>query len=162
MPDLLTHVLVGYIIGTIVVLRCEWAGSPHVTMVMIGALVPDFKKINLLVSDATVSDLLGIPWGWMAIHTVGGSVVIILLGSMLVAPGHRRRVIALLAIGATSHLFLDLLVITWSGEAFPVLWPVTEYRPPSGGLFRSSDRWPALATLTAAAVLWAVRRRAGR
>ncbi|RQG90977.1 metal-dependent hydrolase [Natrarchaeobius chitinivorans] len=162
MADVLTHVLAGYVIGSLVALRYDWARTPHVTMVMIGALSPDFKKIDHVITDGMVTSALGIPWGWTALHTTGGTIVVALLGSLLVAPGHRKRVIALIVIGAASHHVLDLLLVKGTGYTYPVLWPFVEYRPPAGGLYLSSDRWPALLTGTIAAVLWGVRRRYDR
>lgn len=73
MPDILTHVLVGFSIGTVLSFRYEWLGPEYVTLVMIGALSPDFTKIALVVPDWTVSSLLGIPFSWGAFHVLGGS-----------------------------------------------------------------------------------------
>lgn len=159
MADVLTHVLVGYIIGTSLAIRYEWMGPRHVTLVMIGALSPDFVKISLVIPSAAVADVLGVPFSWSPLHTVGGSVVVILLGSLLLAPRFRKRAILLLAIGAASHHVLDVALLTSTGYSYAVFWPLTEYRPPSGGLYRSSDRWPALVAGLVATVVWLVRRR---
>jgi hypothetical protein len=59
-----------------------------------------------------------------------------------------------LALGAASHHSLDLLLLNASGYAYPVLWPLTEYRPPAGMLYRSSDRWPAILATIAAVAIW--------
>lgn len=159
MPDVLTHVLAGYIVGTVLALRYGWIRPAHATIVMIGALSPDIKKIDHLIASRTVADVFGVPWRWAALHTLGGTIVVILLGSLLVGPDHRKRAVALLAAGAATHHALDLLLIKGTGYAYPVLWPFTEYRPPTGGLYLSSDRWPALVAITVAAVCWALQRR---
>ena len=56
---------------------------------------------------------------------------------------------------------LDLALLTAFGYSYAVFWPVTEYRPPSGDLYRSSDRWPALVTAAGAALVWVVDCRHG-
>lgn len=86
MADVLTHVLVGFVIGTVLSIRYEWMGPEHVTLVMIGALSPDFVKISLVVPDYTVATSLGIPFSWSPLHTLGGSVIVVLLGALLLAP----------------------------------------------------------------------------
>ncbi|RQH01239.1 metal-dependent hydrolase [Natrarchaeobius oligotrophus] len=161
MPDLLTHVLAGYVLGSLIAIRYEWADSRHVTVVMIGAVLPDVKKIGLLVSDETVTAVTGLPWEWAALHTLGGSIVLIALGALMVPPGYRVRVAALLAVGSGSHHVLDSLLITWSGNTYAVFWPISGYQPPAAGLFRSSDRWPALVAITLALALRRYRNARG-
>lgn len=159
MADVLTHVLVGYVVGVCLALRYDWVKTHHVTLVMIGALSPDFVKLNLLVADEVVATLLGLPFSWSPLHTLGGTVLVILLGSLLLAPEHRNRAIVLLAIGAASHHALDVALLTVTGHSYAVFWPLTAYRPPSGGLYLSSDRLPALVAGLAATAAWLVRRR---
>lgn len=159
MADVLTHVLVGYVIGTVLAFRYEWMGSQHVTLVMIGALSPDFVKISLVISDELVASTLGMPFSWSPLHTLGGSVLVVLLGALALAPEYRKQAIVLFAIGAASHHVLDVALLTSTGYSYAVFWPLTEYRPPSGGLYRSSDRWPALVAGLAAVIVWAVSRR---
>lgn len=162
MPDLLTHVLAGYILGTILSFRYEWIRPAHVTVVMIGATLPDLAKVELVVSRHEVASALGVPWDWFALHTLGGTVVTLLLWSLLVGPAHRRRVVVLLAVGVASHHVLDGLLVTRTGYTYPIFWPLTDYRPPAGNLFYSSDWWPAALSSATAAVLWQLRRRVDR
>ena len=154
MADLLTHALAGYCIGIVLSFYYEWMGPEHITLVMLGAVTPDLSKISKVVPSSTIETLLGVPFFWGGLHTLGGSVIIALLGGILVASEHRRAAIALLFLGALSHHALDLLLLQSSGYAYPVFWPLTEYQPPAGMLYRSSDRWPALLTGTLALILW--------
>lgn len=156
--DVLTHVLAGYVIGTLLSFRYEWMGPEHVTLVMIGALAPDFVKIELLVSDWLVASTLGVPFSWSPLHTLGGSVLVICLGTLVLAPRYRKRALILFAIGVGSHHVLDVLLLTPTGSSYAVFWPLTGYRPPSGGLYLSSDRWPAVLAGLLAAAVWAVDR----
>ncbi|MFC4544475.1 metal-dependent hydrolase [Halosolutus amylolyticus] len=159
MPDLLTHVLVGYVVGTLLSVRYESLRPAHVTLVMVGALSPDFVKIQLLLPDGLVAWLLGVPFSWSPLHTLAGTVLVAGLGSLLVAPAYRKQAIALFAIGALSHHLLDILLLTPTGVAYGVFWPFTDYRPPAGGLYLSSDRWPALVAGCGAVLVWAIDRR---
>ncbi|MFC6719908.1 metal-dependent hydrolase [Natrialbaceae archaeon GCM10025810] len=159
MADVLTHVLVGFIIGVGLSFRIDWLGPEHVTLVMVGALSPDLMKLALFLPDTTVSRLLGVPFSWSPLHTLGGSVLVILLGSLLLAPPYRKWSIVLLALGAVSHHVLDLALLTPTGSSYAVFWPLWDSRPPAGGLYVSSDRWPALGAGLVAAVVWLGRRR---
>lgn len=157
MADLFTHVLVGYSIGTALSFRYEWLSTRLVTIVMLGALVPDLTKIALVIPSSHVETLLGIPFEWRALHRLGGTLVVITMGALLTDTEHRRRVFLLLAVGATSHHCLDVLNSNLSGYSYAVFWPLTTYNPPTPSLFLSSDRWPALVAMTIATVLWFVR-----
>ena len=158
MADVLTHVLAGYVIGMLLAFRYEWIRAPQVTLVMFGALSPDLVKVSIVLDDATVASLLGVPFSWQPLHTLGGNLVVILLAVLLLAPEYRKRAFLLLVVGAASHHVLDLLLLNASGYAYPVLWPLTEYSPRAGMLYRSSDRWPLVVAGLAAAVVWAGHR----
>ena len=161
-PDLLSHVLVGYCLGTLLAVRYERLQPAHVTLVMVGALSPDFVKVQLLVPDGLVASILGVPFAWSPLHTVGGSLLVICLGALLIAPAQRRLALALFALGATSHHVLDAALLTATGEAYAVFWPLTEYRLPAADLYLSSDRWPALVSGLAAILAWLLDRRRNR
>lgn len=157
MPDLLTHVLIGYSIGTALSFRYDWLSPRLATIVMLGALVPDLTKIMLVLPSSQVEQLLGIPFEWRALHRLGGTFVVVAMGALLTDTEHRRHVFLLLALGAVSHHSLDALLIKPSGYSYAIFWPLTTYNPPTPNLFLSSDRWPAVAAGTIAAVLWYVR-----
>lgn len=158
MPDGLTHVLAGFTIATLLSFRYDWLRAPCVTLVMLGAISPDIAKIALVLDDVFMESLIGIPFSWRPLHTLGGNLLVIGLGALLVPRGYRKRAFLLLTVGAGSHFVLDLLLLKASGHAFPVFWPLTEYRPPAGMLYRSSDRLPALVAGSVAALVWIVRR----
>lgn len=160
-PDVLTHVLVGYIVGTLLSIRYERLRRAHVTLVMVGALSPDFAKIDLAFPDEFVGYLLGVPFAWSPLHTLGGTIVVTGLLSLLFAPEYRRDVIALVAVGAATHHVLDLGLMTPTGYSYAAFWPFAEFRPPAGGLYLSTDRWPALVAGLGALLVSALERRAG-
>ncbi|MEF8777262.1 MAG: hypothetical protein V5A43_12280 [Haloarculaceae archaeon] len=71
----------------------------------------------------------------------------------------RRRVGALLALGATSHLIADALLLTASGHSYPLRWPLTDVAPATPGFYLSTDGWPSVALGTLALAIWPVDRR---
>ena len=160
MPDLLAHVLLAYAVATLLALQYRWLRPAYVTIAMIGALVPDLDHISTLVSSQTVETLLGVPFDWGGLQTGGVVLLLILIGTVLVEQAERRRVFALLALGAISHLFTDALVRVPEGRSQSVFFPVTMYQPPTPGLYLSTDLWPLIASAVFAAAAWyAVRRR---
>lgn len=159
MPDLLTHVLVAYIFATLLLFRDERITPAFVTIVMLGAIVPDLAKIELLLPTPQMEQFLDIPFSWFGIHTLGGTLVAITVGALLASTEYRRRIFLLLAAGAASHLFLDALLIKASGYSYEVLWPLTPVFPPTPNLYLSSDRWPALVCAGVAVTVWYLRYR---
>jgi len=158
MPDVLTHVLWGYIIGMLLSVRYDWLDARFVTVVMLGALLPDLTKIALVVDDAIVANALGVPFSWGAIHRLGGASIACAIGALLVGDGYRTRVFVLLMIGVISHLVLDGLLINVSGYSYAILWPLTNYHFPTPNLFVSSDRWPAIVSAMLAVGVWLATR----
>ncbi|OIB56533.1 metal-dependent hydrolase [Natrialba sp. SSL1] len=156
--DVLTHVLAGYVIGTLLSMRYGWMRPVHVTLVMIGALVPDFVKVELLLPDPAVSFLLGSPFSWAPLHTLVGTLIVALFGSLFVAPELRRQALALIVVGVVSHHILDIVLVTATGYSYAVFWPISDYRFPAADLFLSSDRWPALVAGVSALVVWLLSR----
>lgn len=160
MPDLLSHALAAYSIGMILSWRIEWLDSSYVTTIMVGALLPDLVKIKLLIPSAEMSALLGVPFSWLPLHTVTGVVLsALLLGSVVGRKTERWRVLSTACIGAVSHLVLDGLLRTPTGRGAPVFWPLSEYQPPTPGLYLSTEPWPtALFVVVALSVLYVDRR----
>lgn len=160
MPDLYTHVLAGLAVAVVLSWRFAWITPPMVVAAMVGAALPDLNRVDLVLPGATVEAVTGLAWSWSVLHRAGGTLLLVLLLAMLVPRRHRVAVLAMLVVGAASHYALDLLLWTPSGLSGPLLWPLTDWRPPAGGLYRSSDRWPAaVATVVAVGVLAVDRRR---
>jgi hypothetical protein len=158
MPDLLAHAFVAYSLATALSWRYAWLDARYVTVAMAGAFIPDVAKIALLIPSSRVAALFDLPFSWFGIHTLGGTLLCALVGVVLVPPAERRRVGALLALGAGSHLVADAFLIKAYGHSYPLLWPLTAYAPPTPGLYLSSDIWPAVVTGLAAAGTWAATR----
>lgn len=162
MPDWLTHVLVGYVVGSVLAHRSDRLDRRHVTLAMVGALLPDLSKAELVVPAADLSAALGVPIHWSALHTIPATVLVAAGIALLLPPRIRRAGFALLVLGGCTHHALDLLLVQPTGTTYPALWPLSGYRAPSPDLLLSSDREPALVAGTLAAVVAAWRSRAGR
>ena len=159
MAELLTHVLVAYACATALSWRYEWLTPRYVTAVMAGAMIPDLNRIELIVPGALIEAALGIPFDWGALHTLGGSIVIVCIGALFVPVRYRRRVFLAALLGMLSHHALDLFLVGLSGHSYPVFWPLTQYNPPTPSLYLSSDRWPAAVSLLVAGGVWLADRR---
>ena len=60
MTELFTHVLVGYVLATMLSWRWGWITPPLVTVEMFGALLPDLNRLELFVPAETVEGC----WVW--------------------------------------------------------------------------------------------------
>ncbi|EMA30116.1 metal-dependent hydrolase [Haloarcula japonica] len=154
MPDLLSHAFIAFTVCTLLSLRYDWLTGEYVTVGMAGAFIPDMAKIKILVDAAAVEAALGIPFDWLGVHTLGGAFVAVLVGTVIVNRADRRRVFGLLSLGAASHLFADALLLKASGRSYEVLWPLTQYHPPTPGLYLSTDIWLTGVTGTVAVATW--------
>lgn len=159
MAEWLTHILFAYVLATLLSRRYPWIIPQYKTLAMIGSFVPDLNRFELLVSEHTVEAVLGVPFSWSPLHFLSGSLVAAAIGALLVAPRYRARVFWLLALGVVSHHALDLLLISLSGHSYSVLWPLTQYAPPTPSLYLSTDRWPTVVALAVAALTWALDNR---
>ncbi|NGM71387.1 metal-dependent hydrolase [Natronolimnobius sp. AArcel1] len=157
MADVFTHAIAGFIIGVGLSWWVDWMRPAHVSLVVLGAIAPDFIKIYLVIPDAVVATTLGIPFSWDPLHRLGGSVVMALLCALVLAPQYRAQAIALFLLGAASHHVLDMALVNPSGYSYDVLWPLSSYHPPSPNLYRSSDRWPAIIATLLAISVWYLR-----
>lgn len=158
MPDLLAHALIAYTLATLLSYRYDWLSPSYVSVAMAGAFIPDIMKVYLIFPSGLVESLLSVPFGWSALHTLGGSVVSLAIGVVVVTHSERKRVAGLLGLGAASHLLADALLLNPSGHSYPLLWPLSYIHPPTPGLYLSTDIEPMLVAAVAAGVVFAVSR----
>lgn len=125
MPDLFSHACLTYSICMLLSWRYNWLTPSYMTVGMAGAFVPDLAKADLVADSATVAATLNRPFSWFVIHTLGGTVVGVLIGATVAASEERRHGFALLSVGAASHLLSDTLLLKASGRSHAVLWPLT-------------------------------------
>lgn len=158
MPDVLAHVLLAYALFSALSWRIEWLNAQYVTVGMVGAIIPDLSKADLLVDDSVVEQVLGLPFDWFALHTLGGVFISALLGTVLVRHEERTRVFGLLVVGAATHLVADGLLRTPSGRSFSMVWPLLRYRPPSPGWYLSTEPGPTVLAVALALAVYLLSR----
>lgn len=158
MAELLTHVLVGYVLLTVAGWRIGWLTPRWVAVGTVGALLPDLNQLGRLLSGPEIQRVLGVPFDYGALHTLGGVVLLAGLGGLPFA--ERRRAFAALLVGGLSHLLLDTLKMHADGRAGPWLYPLTWWRHPAPDLYVSADpRVLVVALVCAVAVFGADRYR---
>lgn len=155
MADMLVTMLAVLALLTVAGWRVDWLASRWIVVGAGGAFLPDLSRVSLLVEDATLEAILGMPFEYTALETLGG--VVLVAGAITVwfERQYWRRVYGLLVAGGSIHLVLDGLRIYADGRASQWLFPfVPAYRPPTPGLFVSADpAVPALAVGATAVVL---------
>ena len=93
MPDWLTHTLVGWITGKTV--------KMEISLVVIGSLIPDLVKINLLFPWMGIQDI----HFFDPLHTPVGAFLIAGIGSLLFED--TKKSFIPLSIGVSTHFVLD-------------------------------------------------------
>lgn len=159
MPDLLTHVLVAYVVATLFASHTGVVKSRHVPLAMVGGALPDLSKLYLVVDPQIIANAAGIPFSWQAAHTVGVVVVLSVAGTLLFVPSERQAVFGVLSTGWGLHFALDSFIIRASGLVPPYLYPVTWWQYPSGDVYLSSTRWPSIVAITLAVLVYVSGRR---
>lgn len=159
MADLLTHVLVAYVVLTAASWRFDRITSRWVAVGMGGAAIPDLGKVGILLDGTTVSSLLDVPFSWGPLGTLGGVLLVAGVVALAFAPRHRRRAYGFLVAGGVLSLLLDGLRVYADGRASSWLYPVTWWRPPTPNLYVSSDPRVLAVALVAAATVFAADRR---
>jgi membrane-bound metal-dependent hydrolase YbcI (DUF457 family) len=154
MTDLLTHVLLAYVAATALAARYDWLSPAFVTVAMAGALLPDLDHLEKVIPPDLVADVVGVPFSWGAFQTSGPVLLIIALLTLFVESSDRRPVAALLSLGAGTHLAADALLLVPDGRSQSLFWPLTQYQPPSPGVYTSHDLLPLVVMTAVAAMTW--------
>ncbi|GGK68660.1 hypothetical protein [Haloarcula sebkhae] len=159
MADLLTHLLVPYIFCTVASWRVDWLDQRWVVVGMGGAAIPDLMKIKIVLEERTVESILGFPFSYDPLSTLGG--VLLLAGIIAVAfeRRHWRPVFGLVTFGGLTSLLLDGMRVYADGRASAWLYPFTSWRPPTPSLYVSSDPTVLVVALLAAGTVAVLDRR---
>lgn len=140
MADLLSHVLIAFVLLTLVSWRVEWLTRRWVVVGMGGAFIPDLSKAEILVDPAIVEGLLGVPFTVEHLSSLGGVLLAAGVITLLFERDRWLRVYALLVVGGSAHLFVDGLRVWADGRASQWLFPVLPtWRPPTPDLYVTSD-----------------------
>jgi hypothetical protein len=141
MADLLTHVLVPYILLTVAAWRFDRITAPWIAVAMGGAAIPDLVKLHLLVKAFVIEENIGIPFSYDALSTLGGVALVAAVITVAFERRHWRRGYGYLVFGGLTALVLDGLRAFADGHASAWLFPLTWWRPPTPSLYVTSDRW---------------------
>lgn len=159
MADLYTHILTGFILAVVISWKLEWITRPYVGAAVVGAMIPDLSRLELVFPAASIESMTGLTWSWSVLHRAGGVLLIILLITTLVPRRHMKAVFVMVLLGVASHFTLDYMLWQPSGGTNLMLWPFADIHLDFQGFYRSYHRWPAvLATITAVAVIAIDRR----
>ncbi|MHC3379846.1 metal-dependent hydrolase [Haloarcula sp. H-GB5] len=159
MADLLTHLLVPYILLTVASWRVDWLDQRWVVVGMGGAAIPDLVKVGIVVDKRIVEALIGVPFSYVPLSTLGG--VLLLAGIIAVAfeRRHWRPVFGLVTFGGLTSLLLDGMRVYADGRASAWLYPFTNWRPPTPSLYVSSDPTVLVVALLTAGTVAVLDRR---
>lgn len=161
MAEWLTHVLLAFALFTALGWVIEWIDEGWVAVGMIGSILPDLNRLELIVPADTVSAIAGVPFQWGGLHTIGGAVLLAGLGALLFDTRTRQwRAFLVLFGGALWHLIVDLPQQYADGAMLTnlYLFPIASWRPPTPGWYVSDDRWVVVGAALIALVVWLLDR----
>jgi branched-subunit amino acid ABC-type transport system permease component len=157
MADLLTHVLVAYALLTVASWRVDRLTRPWIVVGMAGAAIPDLVKVGIVVDRSVIESLLGVPFSYAPISSIGG--VLVIAGAIALCFGdrYRRRAFGYLVAGGGLSLVLDGLRAYADGQAGFWLYPIW-WRPPTPSLYVTSDPRVTVVALVVSAAVFLVDR----
>lgn len=159
MAEMLSHVLLAFALFTVVGWAVDWFDREWVAIGMVGSILPDLNRLGLVLDGYTVGQLLGIPFDWDGLHTLGGLVVLAAIGAVLFPSWReRRRAFGVLVAGGLSHLVVDAVKAWADGANGAYLYPLSWWRNPTPSLYVSADRWVLVIAATLALVALFVDR----
>lgn len=157
MAEVFSHVLAAYVVFTIVSWRVDWIEPKWIVVAMVGAVLPDLNRFGLILDSDTIEAALGVPFGWGAIHTLGGVLLLSAIGALIFAERrHQLYAFAMLVGGGVSHLLLDAVKAWADGSNGMYLYPLSWWRNPTPGWYVSADRWVFVAFLLLALIVFLI------
>lgn len=135
--DLLSHALIAYALLTVASWGIEPLTHRWVAVGIGGAAIPDLVKLDIVLDDRLIEQVLNIPFSYAPISTLTG--VLLIAGVITLLFTHdRRRVYTLLVTGGLLSLLVDGLRAYADGYASVWLYPLW-WRPPTPSLYVTSD-----------------------
>ncbi len=159
MAEGLTHILFAFVLLTIAGWKIGWLDRRWVIVGMVGSLIPDFNRIDMLLDSGSIEATLGIPFSWGMVHTLGGVLVVSMIGAALFSNREQQlKAYGLLVAGGCSHLLLDAVKAWANGLNGSYLYPVSWWRNPTPGWYVSADRWVILVAIVVVALVYVFDR----
>lgn len=157
MADLLSHVLLAYAVLTVLSWLVGWLTRRWVVVGMGGVAIPDLVKIEMLVDDAVVQAVVGVPFSWAPVGSLWGLLLIGGSVALLFPFGLRRRAVGALLLGGGTSLVVDAMRVYADGHAEFWLYPLW-WRPPTPNLYVSADWRVLVVAVTVALVVFGIER----
>lgn len=139
MPDWLTHTLVAWITGKTI--------KQQVSLVMIGALIPDLTKAYLLFDARELAQIQDL---FLPLHTPIGAMLIAVLIALFFQDATKAFIA--LTIGLTTHFILDFFLLNVQG-GMPLLFPFS-WQEWQLDLVRSDDYRMTILAILAAVIVY--------
>jgi len=159
MADLLSHVLIAFAVFTVAGCAVPWLDRRWVAVGMVGAILPDLDQVGIVLDAHAISQALGVPLDWGAIHTLGGVLLLAGAGALLFEGRDlQRRAFVLLIAGGVSHLVFDGVKAWADGANGASLYPFSWWRNPTPGWYVSADRRVVMVVAIVAGVVWVADR----
>ena len=124
---------------------------------MAGVAIPGLIKIEILIDAGVVETLLGVPFKYAPISSLGG--VLLIAGAITIFfERQRRQIFSFLLFGAFSSLVVDGLWVFADGRSGFWLYPFSWWRPPTPSLYITSDVRVLVVSLLISVVVFALDR----
>ena len=124
---------------------------------MAGVAIPGLIKIEILIDAGVVETLLGVPFKYAPISSLGG--VLLIAGAITIFfERQRRQIFSFLLFGAFSSLVVDGLWVFADGRSGFWLYPFSWWRPPAPSLYITSDVRVLVVSLLISVVVFALDR----
>lgn len=140
MPDWLTHSLIGWITGK--------TTGQDVALLVIGALIPDLVKINILFTWLHIADHRF----FEPLHTPTGA--LLMAGIIALCFPDIKKAFIPLGLGVSTHFILDFFLVHTQPTLkllFPFSWDGWQI-----SLIRSDDYWVTIVAVLAALIVYAL------
>lgn len=157
MAELLSTVCVAYVLLTVASWRIEWLTERWVVLGLAGTAIPDLVKLRIVLDERVLEGVLDVPLKYDPIASLAGVTLVSGIVTVLFATRHWRRVFPLVFTGGMIGVLLDGLRVFADGRAGFYLYPIW-WRPPTPGLFVSSDPRVLVVTGATAAIVFALDR----
>jgi len=157
MADLLTHVLVPFVLLTPLSWRFRWLTDRWIVLAMAGAAIPDLVKVGLVVDGRVIESITGLPFSYAPLATLGG-VLAVTAGLAVLFGDVRRRAFGYILLGGLTSLALDGMRVFADGHANFWLYPFVWWRPPTPSLYVTSDPRVTAVALAAAGLVFVLDR----
>ena len=161
MAEWLTHVSVAYALFTVGSWLIAWLDDRWIAVGVVGSILPDLNRIELVVPADFIEAHLGVPFDWSGIHTLGGLVLLCAVGAFLFERRREQwRAFGLLFAGGLSHILIDIPQRYVDGETLTNLYffPLNAWRTATPGWYVSADRWVVVVAFVVAVVVFLVDR----